>query len=397
METGAVRRLSFIDPVDLDHFEGYLDHMARKGLFFHRFGPTFTTFRRGTPAPMRYRLEPYGNLWRRESQNYCRELGWTSLGRVGKYFELYCNPDPTAPELHTDPVVRAYSLDATARILKRYCAVLLILTLVFLAVVLLPYLFFHWPVLTLVESPLAGNLLPAIMELISLSLSIRAYAAFFRFCRRLRRGKEPHPEGSWRRSARLYLGILLTSVALTAVCIVQLWAFVALPWEGEIAGQERPFPLLSLAELEQSDTLEVRPSLDFLGDGLDRDNYVRFSWSPLAPEQYETDQHMALPGSDKTVSLSMRWYRLSLPFLASPLLEELVYRYTEYNYFPGEYTVSEAALPGFDRAVLAVDNDFPGQRLFLRRGGTVAYLSYSGEADLLARPELLEHLFDFQD
>ena len=55
-----------------------------------------------------------------------------------------------------------------------------------------------------------------------------------------------------------------------------------------------------------------------------------------------------------------------LPFLASPLLDEPAYRYTEYNRFPDEYIVSEPALPGFDRAVLAAGNRWPGQKLFLQ-------------------------------
>ena len=114
----------------------------------------------------------------------------------------------------------------------------------------------------------------------------------------------------------------------------------------------------------------------------------------MAPEQYEITQWLT-DGRDYEPRLVTYWYRLSLPFLASPLLDELVYQYTQYNYFPEEYDVEDISLPGFDRAVLATDTQWPGQRLFLQKGNVVIYLSYSGNQDLTSRPDLLEELTAF--
>ena len=388
-----VRRLPLIDYADLDRFEDWLEDMALRGLFYDHAGPVCITFRRGAPAPVRYRMEPAGSFHTAESQIYLRQQGWACLGRAGKWFVLYAAADPDAPELHTDPVVRSYGLDQAARSMLRYCAMLLAVTLLFLAAVVLPYCFFDWPVLSLIESPLAGNLLPVVMELLSLSLTVRAFAGFFRFKRRLRQGAALRRKGSWRRGARITAVTLLCSLVLLALSFASLWAYAALRWEGGIAGQERPFPLLSLPALEGNDALE--PVVIALQDGTDYNNYIRFSWSLLAPEQYEVYQRMSEPDGSHACGLDLRWYRLSFPCLTAPLLDELVCRYTQHNYFPEEYRVTQLELPGFDRAVLAVDNDVPGQRLFLARDGRVVYLDYDGERDLLAQLEEIEQLFDF--
>ena len=169
---------------------------------------------------------------------------------------------------------------------------------------------------------------------------------------------------------------------LLAALIASPLVLRSVEWEGELATAERPFPILELRELESNPALEAVPSpitLEIFG--YDSHNYVRRNWSLLAPGQYEVEQRLT-DGRDYEPSLTMEWYRLSPPFLASPLLDELVYRYTEYNSFPDEYIVSELTLPGFDRAVLVQDNRWPGQELFLQAGNVVIYLDYSGSAGL---------------
>ena len=108
----TVYKLIPVDFVDIDRFEGWAEDMARRGLYLHHLTPfLFAAFQRGEPAPVRYRLEPRGSFWSRESQNYCRSLGWEFVFHVGRWFDLYRNDDPEAPELHTDPVTQSYVFD----------------------------------------------------------------------------------------------------------------------------------------------------------------------------------------------------------------------------------------------------------------------------------------------
>ena len=189
-----IRKLIYIEPLDMDHFEGWLEEMARQGLFFEGMSWWGVVFRRGEPAGLRYRLEPAGRLWSRESKDYCRSLGWDCLGRAGQHFELYANPHPEAPELHTDPVVQSYALDLLAGRLRRYFAGLAVLTLLLLAAVL-------FPVLTgqagLAHIP---NLCLLVFDLFVLAQQVRTCACFFRLRRQLREGTPPQRDGSWRRS-----------------------------------------------------------------------------------------------------------------------------------------------------------------------------------------------------
>ena len=390
----TVRKWMRLDPIDMDHFEGWLEAMAQKGLFFERTWALGIVFRRGEPADLRYRLNPAGNLWGRENRDYCKSLGWEYAGNTGKYFDLYVNRDPEAPELHTDPVVQSYALEQIAKKVKRTCIALTLLTLVMLVLIFLPFFLLSAPILYyLVENPAGGSLLYLVLEILSTYMTLRSYGAFFRLRRRLEEGTPPQRDGSWKRVARRQR---VLSWIVWALCIFYLGALVVTAsraWEGQLDGLNKPVPVLSLTELENDPALE--PLVDGRWeDGQDRNNYVVFSCTPVAPEQYEITQWLT-DGGDYEPWLVTHWYRLSLPFLASPLLDELVYQYTQYNYFTEEYDVEDVSLPGFDRAVLATDTQWPGQRLFLQKGNVVIYLSYSGNQDLTSRPDLLEELTAF--
>ena len=391
----TVYKLIPVDFVDVDRFEGWAEDMARRGLYLHHLTPfLFAAFQRGEPAPVRYRLEPRGSFWSRESQNYCRSLGWEFVFHVGRWFDLYRNDDPEAPELHTDPVVHSYALDRISRSLRILTAVLVLCFVGELAVLLLPYLLSETPVLLLLDVSVIATL-SILVLLLLLWVEFRSLGSFFRLRRRLREGIV-HGRQSWRSSARWYFGLLLFDLVLLAALIATPLVMRSVEWEGELATAERPFPILELRELESDPALEAVPSpitLEIFG--YDSHNYVRRNWSLLAPGQYEVDQRLTGSG-DYEPRLDMLWYRLSLPCLASPLLDDLITRYSDLRYAPEHYTVTEPELPGFDRAVLVQDNRWPGQELFLQAGNVVIYLDYSGAQDLTGRPELLARLAAFE-
>ena len=391
----TVYKLIPVDFVDVDRFEGWAEDMARRGLYLHHLTPfLFAAFQRGEPAPVRYRLEPRGSFWSRESQNYCRSLGWEFVFHVGRWFDLYRNDDPEAPELHTDPVVHSYALDRISRSLRILTAVLVLCFVGELAALLLPYLLSDAPVLLLLNASGISTLSMLVLFLL-LGVEFRSLGSFFRLRRRLREGIVPGRH-SWRSSARWYFGLLLFDLVLLAALIATPLVMRSVEWEGELATAERPFPILELRELEGDPALEAVPSpitLEIFG--YDSHNYVRRNWSLLAPGQYEVDQRLTGSG-DYEPRLDMLWYRLSLPCLASPLLDDLITRYSDLRYAPEHYTVTEPELPGFDRAVLVQDNRWPGQELFLQAGNVVIYLDYSGEQDLTGRPELLARLAAFE-
>lgn len=379
----TVRKWIYLDPIDMERFEAWLEAMAQKGLLFERLSYWGAVFRRGKPAPIRYRLEPAGRLWTRESKDYCRELGWDYLGQVGRHFELYANSDVNAPELHTDSVVKSYALETLSKRIRWYAIALACLTLVLLLLFLLPLLQSPTPILTyLVESASAGNLYLLLPDLAVLIMLAQTYTSFLRLRRQLQKGEYPKRDGSWRRSLRWRMLPPLAALILLLWYLILLAAVLCLPWSGQLEGQSRPIPVLSLAELEEN------PALGIPQDMLANKNYVSFRWTPAAPEQYHIRQQLS-DGAGYEPALDIYWYRLAIPSLASPLLDELIERYS------GNGELHRLNLPGLEQAVLAANAQKNDQRLFVQKGNLVVYLDYSGQKELSSRPDLIEKLCQF--
>ena len=154
----------------------------------------------------------------------------------------------------------------------------------------------------------------------------------------------------------------------------------------------RWFPA-ALEELEGRPRLEAAPSVwSVERRGVDLDNYVRFDWSVLAPEQYEVERNMA--DGDYETSFRLDWYRLSLPALAEPFARDLFSRQTFYAEIPERYTVAPLDVPDTDAVLITEEGGF-GQDVLLCRGTVVFYLRYYGDQELSAHPELLAELAQF--
>ena len=346
MKPRTVRRLCLVDGMNLDHIEGWLESMAARGLHYDHSDAFLFHFRRGEPAAVRYRLEPRGTLDCPEGMEHCRTLGWELTGYMGKGFSLFRTWEPDAPELHTDPVVRGYGLDKLARLVRWFATPMLICALVILALPLWLLLAWDEPVLSLVTGSGDNLFLCILSEWIAIYMSFRSFSSFFALRRRLRAGKEPRRSG-WRCSARINAACLAGSFILVALSFAVLAAGRGMRWEGETATVNRPFPDFALEELEGRPRLEAAPSVwSVERRGGDLDNYVRFDWSVLAPEQYEVERNMA--DGDYETSFRLDWYRLSLPALAEPFARDLFSRHTFYAEIPERYTVAPLDVPDTD-------------------------------------------------
>ena len=382
-----VHKWIYISPLDMNHFEGWLEELAQKGLFFEWMTSWGVTFSRREPTSMRYRLEPAGRLWTRESGDYCRELGWTRLGPAGPHFNLYANSDPEAPELHTDPVVQSYALDLLARRLRRHCILLAAVTL--LLAVLVALALTHFPILNyLVDSANARNLFLPLFDLLILITALRTYHSFFRLRRQMADGAPPRRDGSWRGRLRWGKITLLAELAVLLLYIGLLAAVIILPWSAPLDDLNRPVPIYSLAELENDPTLEAPPD----GGAADlayHKNSVAYKWTPAVPQQYRIRQYLS-NGQDYEAELYIYWYRPAISALAAPLMEELV------SQNAGNTETRTLDPPGLDRAVLAPYAHTDGQRLFLLKDDVAVWLDYTGKQDLTKRPDLLEGLCEFE-
>ena len=392
--TGTVHRIIPTDPYDIAGTESWLEDLAGEGLFFQHCGTFSVRFSRGAPRRRRYRLDPSAGRPDRERAEYYVACGWRAASRINQVFQVYYTDDPGAPEVHTDPVAQSYTLDALDRRLRFFTLVFCLLVAAIFAVQGVFLLGTSWPVLTLIDGTSAASPLLLSVELVLLILFFWQVRGLRRLKRQLRAGLPIEHPRDYRRSGRIWYAFQIAAILLALSGLVLNLVSLNAHWRRPLEEVADAVPLVSLAELEGAE--DYVPTV-VTGTRLNLDNLACYDWSYLSAH-YEIRQSGHIPsrldGEEVyDCRLNMDYYDISLPFLAGAALDELVYRYTQHYYFPEEYTVAERAYPGLDRAVVAVDNDWPGLRVFASRGGRVVYLDYSGtlEADRLlsAAAELL--------
>ena len=384
MKNAFVRKLVPVDFLDLDGLELWLEEMAAKGLHFQGFGALFAHFQRGAPAQVRYHAEPTPDKRRDVIPGQaadCGELGWHYVGKIG-WLAIFRTSDPDAPDFHTDPVTQSYTLERMTRTMTRYTWLLLAFMIPLTAFLIWARLDSSFGlVLSLVRS---GSLYSSFVFLLDLVLTVHIVREVWGLCRlrrRLRAGIPHQRPARWRHTGLVRQGYTLLLCVLALAQIGGACAYFLGPtrWSAELSSLDRPAPVLSLAELE-GEGYAPEP-FGYPGyEGPDRDNYVSYEWKALA-RIYEVDQAGAVDGDRRR--LDMEWYSLTLPFLAAPLLDDLMdYHLYDLPYRPERYAIEELTVSGFDRLVVVDNVSYGGQQLFAQVGRRVVYLDYSGPLDL---------------
>ena len=384
MKNTFVRRLVPVDFLDLDGLELWLEEMAAKGLHFQGFGALFAHFQRGAPAQVRYHAEPTPDKRRDVIPGQaadCGELGWRYVGKIG-WLAIFRTSDPDAPDFHTDPVTQSYTLERMTRTMTRYTWLLLALMIPLTAFLIWARLDSSFGlVLDLVRY---GSLYTSFVFLLDLVLTVHIVREVWGLCRlrrRLRAGIPRQRPARWRHTGLVRQGYTLLLCVLALAQIGGACAYFLGPtrWSTELSSLDRPAPVLSLAELE-GEGYAPEP-FGYPGyEGPDRDNYVSYEWKALA-RIYEVDQAGVVDGDRRR--LDMEWYSLTLPFLAAPLLDDLMdYHLYDLPYRPERYAIEELTVSGFDRLVVVDNVSYGGQQLFAQVGRRVVYLDYSGPLDL---------------
>lgn len=396
-ERHIVRRLVPVDFLDLDGIELWLEDMAAKGLHFQKFGTFFAQFRPGDPAKVRWHAEPTTERQRDAVPAPvldCGELGWTYAGKIG-YLALFRTADPDAPEFHTDPVAQSYTLDRLTKRLTRFVWLLLAMMAALVAFQVWARLDSAFgPVLSLVRF---GSLYTNLVILADVALILYFSWEVWGLCRlrrRLRAGIPHQRPGCWRHTGLVRQGytLLLSIAALVQIGSTAAYFAGVTKWDLDLSDLDRPAPVLSLAELE-GDGYTTEP-FGYPGyEGLDLDNYISYDGRPLA-RIYEGRQAGTVDGERRY--LEMEWYDLTLPFLAGPLLKDLMdYELYDLRYVPKRYAVEELSVPGFDQLVVAENLDYGGQQLFARLGSRVVCLDYTGSRDLTEHLEQVAALLQW--
>lgn len=395
----TVRKWIPVDLYDIQGMEGWLEKLAaEQGLFLQKFGPFKAHFSPGAPRPVRYRMEP-SDPKSLEKTDYYRECGWALIAPLNRHFDIYRSDDPQSEDLHTDPVAQSYTLDRLTTTLKRSALMLLLCLGAMVAIVWVFFFGGQGPVLKLVSNNNIIFPLLLAMECLSIGEFLASMRNVLRVRKQLREGIALAPNPRYHRTGQVQWVVM---PLITIPFLFIAWSPLFLHWESELLAEDRPYPILSLAELEEAPDYQLTPFYYPGYEGLDRDNYVQYRWGPMA-SYYEVSQEGTIPsrtdpeGDEYNPSLDIDWYDLTIPALASPLLDDLVDYHTVRNYFPDEYTTQEYTLPGFDRFVIARDDRYGGHaRVFAAAGDRVVYLNYFGEADLLQHADLVAEVLAWE-
>lgn len=114
---------------DIAAMQSWLEDMAAKGwkLSYDGFFCGVATFEKAPPERLRFRLEATATNGGLLSAEYApdddafqlnRQMGWDYRARRGQ-FHIYSSADPDAPELNTDPVVQAMTIETLQRYLRK--------------------------------------------------------------------------------------------------------------------------------------------------------------------------------------------------------------------------------------------------------------------------------------
>ncbi len=379
------RRLIPVNLLDIPAVETWLADLAEKGLFLVSSGNYFAKFETAEPAKVTYRLEVTANPFLRADPDnkkilFFQEFGWEYICTFGNYFHVYRSELENPPEIHTDPKEQA---QAFARICWAQA---------FAAMLLFGMLFYilHSGILSLANIVKLGlPMLFALLFWISLPIACAAQSfRLYRIYRRLKNGAHLEHSSDYRNRLPLRYLQRIVPTAAFVIILASVYGLTIISNKSERLGIPESFPMVSLAEIEQEDSLRLAPSGDY-------GNCILHNQTFLAPEQYTVRQTASVNGrqwaddSDRVYSpfLTMELYRLRFPALAGPTLHSLKRHSTRYGIWEKETWEGF----GTEEAYLYTSTESPGQQqVFLRTGDTVICLDYRGESDI--RPFLPEFI-----
>jgi putative lipase involved disintegration of autophagic bodies len=140
-------------------------------------------------------------------------------------------------------------------------------------------------------------------------------------------------------------------------------------------------PVIRLAEIEQNPNLLRKTG--YTRKNVDWANRVSYDWSPLAPVQYEIDEHGIVNGelwADQSgvysPSITTRYYKLTFGSMAENLIHDLVKRYV----WRDNIEIKEVYHPEFAKVYLAEDGLH--QQIFAYFDDQVTHVSYHGKAKI---------------
>ncbi|NBI09456.1 DUF2812 domain-containing protein [Colidextribacter sp. OB.20] len=389
---------------DIQSLEGWLEEQANEGLFPLWVNGDFTQFRRDDAAPgTRFRLEAADGKEAPEPEQLelYKEAGWEYGDMVGKAYFLFYTTDPSATELHTDPVTRGLSLEQLAGEVQKARRKQRIWRYVILGILIAGGAVI-WRVdsrqLPLYFLDMSGSLL----ILLPLFLCFwrndeREYRCLLDLQRSLELGITPKPHRPRRRN--FWFVPFWIAIPLFGLIIVlwtgRLFGF----WDYPTAKPLEDFSgtYVNLQQLESEPLLTYEdlfgephhksPGSDWGESTVTRKfallspGYYTVNQTLLSPEDWESKSGYSSSGEPEYVyspTLEAVYFHLLIPAMARPVALAQMAEQEAVNL---TWTYEEIDYPGLDFVILSRSNS-QYQGVAVAKGGRLAVFHYGGREDL---------------
>ncbi|KPU44752.1 hypothetical protein OXPF_18380 [Oxobacter pfennigii] len=370
--------------------ESWFQDMAAKGQHLVKAGKHFAKFKKGEPKDMRYRVDVSNFALSEERKKAHEENGWDYVTEYGDFCVFSSSEELSAPELYDDPEEQSHSLKA---VWKK--SVISLLLLIGAIILLLLIIFSSWAlnriiVLKLIETAIYTSVYFTVLYSYYIYYSIKAVISIGILQRRLKDGKPIDHNAPWRK----YKAINTAIAVIHIIIIMSLFtiAFVSFKMNTteELPLYDTNLPIVRLHDVEKNPGLVSKTT--YINNNIDYGNSIGYGWSPLAPEQYKSQENGVVPEAaevgtgEYSPSISTSVYKLSLPFLADRVIDELM---TRYFWRMGAKDYTEINSDSFDRLLICDSGDF--KEVLASRNKGVMYVGYSGRADIDTLLENISH------
>lgn len=379
-----VHKLRPSDYWRIGEHECWFADMAAKGFHLKKMGLYFAHFVKGEPKKMKYRIDiSIKKKISLEQINMYAESGWDYV-TSDHFFHIFSSPvELNAPEIHTDPAEQSYTLKELDKKLAINASIVVIAMSLMISMLSAIWFLDGTPTFVLVEGRAIQLTILSIFIGYLAYTSLQAAISIRALRKNLIGGKSIDHHAPWKKHYRLN--------SITALLFTVVVGFSAiLPFVQLVKGETKTLPeasldlpIIRLADVEQNPAL-IRGESSYIRDNIDWGNRYTYNWSPLAPVQYEADEHGIVPGNvwrdgsgEYSPSIHTRVYQLSVPAIADNLISDLIKRY-RYEYSHEDFV--ETNHPEFDHLIIHEEEDF--KEVFASKGRAVIYIRYYGYADI---------------
>lgn len=380
--SNTVRKLILDDGWSIGRNECWFADMAAQGLHLKGMGRLFASFEKGEPQRTKYRIDVLSSPPTAEQMEIYQQCGWKFVARNGD-FTIFSSPEEgNCPELHTDPIEQSYTLAALDKRLRNNLIVISAAMLLFLGMMFSMFVLDPTPTLSLVERSAIQQIILVVVELYVFFTVIRNFVAVRTLRQSLLAGLPVNHRENWKKHRIIngLAGAFFIFLGLLSILI---------PFAGMIKSQDYTLPetavdlpIIRLAQIEQNPNLQRE--VIYNSRGVDWGNRVRYDWSPLAPIQYEVNEHGIIrnetwpdQSGEYSPSLEIRYYQLTYAPLADGLIDDLQERYV-YTFDPN-VVIQEFNHASFDRMVVVQDGI--KKEIFAGYGHKVIYVRYYGNRE----------------